>query len=95
MAGGTGDDVQDGGAGNDMIFANLGADTSSGGDGNDALWALARGDVQPGPNGAVDTVGDTLDGGAGNDTFRTRDGEVDRITCGAGQRRRAASTPST
>jgi Ca2+-binding RTX toxin-like protein len=84
MAGGPGNDTQDGGPGNDTIFANLGQDTSSGGDGDDTLWALARGDVTPGPGGAVDQVGDTLDGGNGNDTFRTRDGEVDRITCGAG-----------
>jgi Ca2+-binding RTX toxin-like protein len=84
MAGGTGDDHQDGGPGNDVIFANLGQDVDSGGDGNDVLWALARGDVQPGPGGAVDQAGDTLDGGNGDDTFRTRDGEVDRITCGAG-----------
>src|SRR5439155_9339389 len=59
-------------------------DPSSGGAGDDVLWALARSDVQPGPGGAVDQVGDTLDGGPGNDTFRTRDGEVDRITCGDG-----------
>ena len=37
--------------------------------------------------GDVDQVGDTLDGGAGNDRFRTRDGEVDRITCGEGNDR--------
>ncbi len=84
MAGGTGDDTQSGGPGNDLIFANLGADTTSGGDGNDRLWALARGDVHPGPNGEVDQTGDSLDGGAGDDSFRTRDGEVDRITCGDG-----------
>jgi hypothetical protein len=40
--------------------------------------------VHPGPNGEVDTVGDALDGGPGNDRFFTRDGEVDRITCGDG-----------
>jgi Ca2+-binding RTX toxin-like protein len=80
MAGGQGDDVQDGGAGNDLIFANRGVDTSIGGDGNDVLWAMARADVTaPG-----DQVGDTLDGGNGDDVFRTRDGEVDRITCGSG-----------
>ena len=32
-------------------------------------------------------VGDTLDGGNGDDVFRTRDGEVDRITCGPGNDR--------
>jgi Ca2+-binding RTX toxin-like protein len=84
MAGGTGDDVQNGGEGNDTIYANLGNDTSYGGNGNDRLWALARGDVHPGPNGEVDQAGDALDGGPGNDVFRTRDGEVDRITCGDG-----------
>jgi Ca2+-binding RTX toxin-like protein len=84
MAGGTGDDVQDGGAGNDTIYANLGQDTSTGGDGNDRLWALARGDVHPGADGAVDTTADTLDGGNGDDTFHTRDGEADKVTCGPG-----------
>jgi hypothetical protein len=29
-------------------------------------------------------IGDTLDGGPGDDTFHTRDGEVDHITCGDG-----------
>ncbi|WCB94037.1 hypothetical protein DSM104299_02765 [Baekduia alba] len=87
MAGGTGNDVQDGGPGNDRIYANLGQDTTYGGDGNDDLWALARGDVQAGVGGtgSVDQTGDTLDGGPGNDRFHTRDGEVDRITCGDGR----------
>ena len=76
-------DAQDGGAGNDHIFANRGVDTSVGGDGNDVLWAMARADV----TGPGDQVGDTLDGGNGNDVFRTRDGEVDRVTCGAGEDR--------
>jgi Ca2+-binding RTX toxin-like protein len=67
-----------------VIYANRGTDTSAGGDGNDVLWAMARADVAP---GGVDQVGDTLDGGNGDDEFRTRDGEVDRITCGPGQDR--------
>ena len=33
MSGGTGDDDQHGGGGNDRIFANLGVDESFGGDG--------------------------------------------------------------
>ncbi|HWC26801.1 MAG TPA: hypothetical protein VG474_09470 [Solirubrobacteraceae bacterium] len=87
MAGGPGDDAQDGGAGNDTIFANRGVDVSAGGAGNDALWALARADVTPGANGEIDIVGDALDGGDGDDLLRTRDGEVDRITCGPGRDR--------
>ena len=80
MSGGKGDDVQYGGAGRDVIFANRGVDTSFGGDGNDTLWALAKSDVTaPG-----DLIGDTLVGGNGNDTFRVRDGEVDKVTCGDG-----------
>ena len=67
MAGGTGDDGQDGGAGNDTIYANRGARRPRGGDGNDALWALARADVSR-PRRRVDTAGDTLDGGNGDDT---------------------------
>jgi Ca2+-binding RTX toxin-like protein len=84
MSGGTGNDTQSGGSGNDLIFANLGEDTTSGGEGNDRLWALARGDVHPGPNGETDTTADSLDGGPGNDSFHTRDGEADRVTCGDG-----------
>ncbi|MEA2308713.1 MAG: hypothetical protein QOI65_999, partial [Thermoleophilaceae bacterium] len=45
------------------------------------------GDVYRGPNGEVDTVGDTLDGGPGNDRLHTRDGEVDTVTCGEGHDR--------
>ena len=84
MGGGPGDDRQEGGEGNDRIYASRGRDTSFGGDGNDTLWAMARADVQPGPGGATDTAGDALDGGSGNDTFRTRDGEADQIACGPG-----------
>ena len=40
--------------------------------------------MHPGPNGEVDTQGDTLDGGPGDDRFHTRDGEIDHITCGDG-----------
>jgi len=34
-----------------------------------------------------DTAGDSLTGGNGNDRFHTFDGEVDRISCGAGRDR--------
>jgi Ca2+-binding RTX toxin-like protein len=80
MGGGPGDDLQWGGAGDDTIYAGQGQDQSWGEDGNDTLWALARKDV----TGPDDTQGDTLHGGNGNDTFRTRDGEQDNIDCGPG-----------
>jgi Ca2+-binding RTX toxin-like protein len=80
MGGGRGADQQWGGPGNDTIFAAQGRDVSYGEDGDDNLWALARRDVH-GPN---DLAGDTLNGGAGNDTFHTRDGERDVVDCGPG-----------
>ncbi|MGH2907013.1 MAG: calcium-binding protein [Solirubrobacterales bacterium] len=80
LHGGWGDDTQHGGAGDDIIFAGVGVDESFGDDGNDKLWALARRDV----SGRDDTKTDTLHGGNGDDTFRTRDGEADVIDCGEG-----------
>lgn len=80
MHGGQGNDTQYGDAGNDLIYAGLGRDVTYGGDGNDTLWALARGDV----HGRYDTRADTLYGEAGDDLFRTRDGERDAISCGEG-----------
>ena len=41
---------------------------------------LARADV----SGPDDTAGDTVDGGAGDDTIHVRDGEQDVVTCGDG-----------
>jgi Ca2+-binding RTX toxin-like protein len=80
VASGEGDDRSWGGFGNDRIFANRGRDRIHGGVGNDELWALARGDV----TGPGDTEGDVVRGGRGDDTIRTRDGEVDRVFCGPG-----------
>ena len=62
-----------------MLFANRGVDVHNGGNGDDRLWALARRDKL-----APDGTGDTLNGGPGNDTFRTRDGQPDKIDCGPG-----------
>ncbi len=84
LKGSRGADRLKGNRGNDRLWGGHGADTLNGGEGNDVLRALERADVTPGPNGEVDTVADTLDGGNGNDLFRTRDGESDKITCGAG-----------
>ena len=80
MAGGPDDDTQEGGPGNDRIFANRGRDTSDGGPGDDVLWALIRFDV----TGPGDLAGDVVRGGEGNDRFRTRDGELDIVSCGPG-----------
>ncbi len=68
--GGDGDDILNGGAGNDFLFGNDGDDTLSGNGGNDALW---------GGNG-----NDTLAGGPGDDTYHVDDaGDV--ITESAGE----------
>src|SRR6185295_6764642 len=72
-------DVTNGGDGDDVMFANRGIDVHNGGDGNDRLWAMARHDKL-----AADGTGDTLNGGPGNDTFRTREGQPDKIDCGPG-----------
>ncbi len=82
MSGGRGNDTQNGGNGNDRIFANLGVDTTDGGAGNDDLWALARGDVNK--DVPLDTTADTLIGGEGDDRFHLRDGEQDTVDCGPG-----------
>ena len=81
ISGGTGDDKLFGDQDNDTIYANKGVDESFGGDGNDQLWALAQGDV----TSIGDAVGDTLHGENGNDTFHTRDNEVDHVDCGPGK----------
>ncbi len=80
MHGGPGDDSQDGGPGNDRIFANHGRDVTDGGPGDDVLWALLRADV----TGPGDIAGDVVRGGEGNDRIRVRDGELDAIACGPG-----------
>jgi hypothetical protein len=68
--GGDGDDMLNGGAGNDFLFGNDGDDTLSGHGGNDALW---------GGNG-----NDTLAGGPGDDAYHVDDaGDV--ITESAGE----------
>jgi hypothetical protein len=54
-------------------------DTHFGGPGDDRLWAMAKRDRL-----AADGTGDTLVGGPGNDTFRTREGQPDKIDCGPG-----------
>ena len=80
ISGGSSNDVSRGNRGNDRIFANRGVDESFGGGGNDELSALARADV----SGPGDVIADTLHGEEGDDDLRTRDGEADKVDCGAG-----------
>jgi Ca2+-binding RTX toxin-like protein len=80
MVGGSGDDTQQGGLGDDRIFATVGRDTTDGGPGDDVLWALIRFDV----TGPGDLEGDIVRGAEGDDRIRTRDGEQDIVSCGPG-----------
>lgn len=57
IAAGAGNDTVIGGAGNDFIDGGVGNDSISGGSGNDNLY------------GGLDTLADTLSGGAGDDTY--------------------------
>src|SRR5919199_1250250 len=80
ISGDRGNDRLFGGDDNDVVNGYRGADFIVGGRGDDDLWALARGDVAF----QGDPIGDTLVGENGDDTFHVRDGEVDRVDCGAG-----------
>jgi Ca2+-binding RTX toxin-like protein len=83
-----------GGAGDDRLRAGDGPDRVDGGPGNDSLDAGFGDDVIVGGPGR-DTISADLAGGDcgplwckypyGNDTIDALDGEVDSITCGAGQ----------
>jgi Ca2+-binding RTX toxin-like protein len=67
--GGPGDDTINGGGGADEIHGGTGADTLRGEHGDDKVFG--------------DAGRDDADGGAGEDVLRMRDGEPDRIACGA------------
>jgi Ca2+-binding RTX toxin-like protein len=69
-SGGSGGDMISGGPGNDTVSGGSGSDMISGGPGNDT--------VSGGPGG------DTVNGGPGSDKINARDGDADRINCGAG-----------
>ena len=70
----TGDDILNGGAGNDVIFAGTGADTITGGTGND--WMFGGG-------GADDFVFAPGDGGDGTGTFLDAGDVIDDFQDGA------------
>ncbi len=71
IRGGVGSDSLSGGVGNDYLLGQDGNDTLSGGDGNDTLVGGAGYDSMDGGAGDdyfVMDIGDTIDGGADNDT---------------------------
>ena len=76
LRGGDGPDRLEGGAGNDSLDGGFGDDVIVGGPGRDTISAdLAGGDCGP--------LWCKLP--YGNDTIDARDGEIDSVTCGAGQ----------
>ncbi|MDO5606485.1 MAG: Hint domain-containing protein, partial [Paracoccus sp. (in: a-proteobacteria)] len=68
-----------GGAGNDTIYAGLGADTVEGGAGNDLIYGHARDGYVPATGlanpGADDNAADVLYGGDGNDSIYGQGGD--------------------
>ena len=71
MFGAAGNDVLDGGSGDDRLFGGLGNDTLNGGDGTDSLFGGGGDDTLNG-----DTGNDLMVGGLGNDTFNSGTGSV-------------------
>jgi Ca2+-binding RTX toxin-like protein len=84
LANPAGDDIIDGGAGNDRIFGQGGADILSGGEGDDVLWGDRVNDSLNDPFYSKGPFGnDQLEGGAGNDVLIGNEGN-DAIRGGSG-----------
>ena len=82
LFGGAGSDRLEGGAANDMLAGGSGDDDLIGGSGSDRLFGEAGSDRILSGGGR-----NQIDGGAGNDVIASRNGERDRIICGAGRDR--------
>jgi len=67
----------EGGDGDDDLFGDRGTDRLFGGRGGDFITGETHNFVGSAP-------GDLLAGGPGNDFFRARDGQKDRVYCGTG-----------
>ncbi len=80
ITGGLGRDPINGGAGKDVISGGSGDDRLSGGTGDDRIIGQAGNDSMKGNSGH-----DSLSGNSGNDRIDARDGQSDRIRCGAGR----------
>ena len=82
ITGTNGDDILNGGVGNDTLYGQNGNDTLNGNDGNDILWGGNGNDILNGGNGNDTLWGDNgydiLNGGAGNDILNGGDREKDR-----------------
>jgi len=85
LSGGAADDVIDGGDGPDRVEGGGGDDAVGGGAGADEVLGGAGDDLLQGGAGV-----DSLFGGDGADELRARDGNADRVDCGAGPDRVAA-----
>ncbi|HEV2094694.1 MAG TPA: hypothetical protein VGR18_16170, partial [Rubrobacter sp.] len=77
--GGDGDNTLRGSAGADTLMGFNGGDNLHGGAGDDALHGGAGKDEIYAYPGRDDVLG-----GAGDDFIETKDGEVDRVSCGLG-----------
>ena len=82
LYGGTSNDRLDGGTGNDMLAGGAASDDLIGGLGEDRMFGEAGSDRLVAGGGR-----NQVDGGAGNDSIEARNGERDRIICGAGRDR--------
>ena len=87
-----GDDGRDdlfGGASNDRLDGRYGRDMLAGGANNDRLYGGPDADELFGEGGKDRLVGgrgrNLIDGGTGNDSIDARNGERDRVICGAGR----------
>ena len=82
ITGTNGDDILNGGVGNDILYGQSGNDTLNGNDGNDILWGEDGNDILNGGNGNDTLWGDSgydiLNGGAGNDILNGGDRGKDR-----------------
>lgn len=78
--GNDGGDHIEGNLGNDTLIGGRGADTLIGGEGNDILY----GGIKAGAENHDDNQPDTLDGGAGLDTYHVGQGDVTKDSDGRG-----------
>jgi hypothetical protein len=85
LSGGDGKDLLYGGPGEDRIDGGKGEDVIYGGDGNDVSKEVPGNRPGPGLDGGPGE--DMIYGGDGNDSLAAKDGQRDKLYCGAGKDR--------